>query len=792
MALRDDAEELGGILGQINAEINEMKSEMKDFVSYSDQSNTSFSNLISAAEQLKSHQQGSSKLSAEQLKTLNEKVKKEQENLKSLQSSLKVDIESDKISKRAFENQSKGLEDQIQKLLSKQSLNVREEAQLKSLVSAQNKLTKDIEDTNENIKQSEIAYDRVNRAIEDADGSIKKMNQDLDVAQGKAELAERFKGMGKALDQVQTPLSGMLNPLKMINSVIQFVVGGVMDLDKELGETAKSMNMTYEEASKSKLAMVEFAESSKLPLANSENLNKQVVELNKSLGSSVAFENMSKSLQEDVALMGELAVKAGYTADETNAMLKYTMATGQSAEDLMKTGLVTAKTEGMKRGVLLNEKEIMKDVAKASEAVKLSTAGGAEGLVKAAAAAKALGTDLATVDKIAGSLLNFEQSIESELEAELLLGKDLSLEKARQAALNGDLATVSDEIAKNVGSAAEFASMNRAQQEAIAEAVGMNREELAKTLTEQEALKSIGAESVEQAREKYDALVEAHGIEEANKMLGDEALAKQFEQQSLEEKRQEAQKQMQDMLAKEVVPTLANISKHFNQFWESIKGIIQSLGGMKTILVIIGAIIVGKMVKGMIDFGKGVMDGIKLVGTLASKEKIAAIASITKGAWSALGGTPVVGPVLAGAAIAAGIAALMGAFSSGDDVFSPAQSGGGYGKRTLFGPEGAIQLNNKDTVIAGTNLFGNDVMSSPGKSTEFAGKGEIKLAGGGGGNVDMSGMINAVNALRSDINALANRPINVNIDGRKLIEATTGANPNETGDEMRKNSYKVQ
>jgi hypothetical protein len=51
----------------------------------------------------------------------------------------------------------------------------------------------------------------------------------------------------------------------------------------------------------------------------------------------------------------------------------------------------------------------------------------------------------------------------------------------------------------------------------------------------------------------------------------------------------------------------------------------------------------------------------------------------------------------------------------GDDVFSPGGSGGGYGKRTLFGPEGAIQLNDKDTVIAGTNLFdkADDMVSSP-------------------------------------------------------------------------------
>ena len=48
-------------------------------------------------------------------------------------------------------------------------------------------------------------------------------------------------------------------------------------------------------------------------------------------------------------------------------------------------------------------------------------------------------------------------------------------------------------------------------------------------------------------------------------------------------------------------------------------------------------------------------------------------------------------------------------------MMSPGESSGGYGKRTLFGPEGAIQLNDKDTVIAGTNLFGkgDDVMSAP-------------------------------------------------------------------------------
>jgi hypothetical protein len=101
-----------------------------------------------------------------------------------------------------------------------------------------------------------------------------------------------------------------------------------------------------------------------------------------------------------------------------------------------------------------------------------------------------------------------------------------------------------------------------------------------------------------------------------------------------------------------------------------------------------------------------------------------------------------------------------------------------------------IQLNNKDTVIAGTDLFGSK--SSKGDDVMSAPPGGIKVGGGSGGGGDMAAVVNAISQLRADVNALASRPINVSIDGTKVIEATTGANPNADGDAMRKNSYKVQ
>jgi hypothetical protein len=90
---------------------------------------------------------------------------------------------------------------------------------------------------------------------------------------------------------------------------------------------------------------------------------------------------------------------------------------------------------------------------------------------------------------------------------------------------------------------------------------------------------------------------------------------------------------------------------------------------------------------------------------------------------SSLSAIPVVGVAL-GIAAAAGVAALAYKYMN-DGIVSPTSGGSGYGDRVLYGPEGAISFNNKDTIVAGTNLFGNDVASGP-----DAGK-----ASGGGGPV---------------------------------------------------------
>jgi hypothetical protein len=755
MAANDDAKELKSIVDAFNSQIKDLNDSLKSTSSLVGESINPFKEILTISQQLNDHRSKENELTLDQIKNLSEKVKKEKENLLNADKALDVRFQHLVREQKKFED----------------ILRVNR-GNTKAYKDANKSLEATLKEINENVDAQANLYDQ----IEKSTSEVEKLEKGLAKAAERAKQIQINKDIGKGLDKISTPLDGMLNPLNLINKLISFIFGAVVETDDQLGKAAKSMNMTYQAAADSRGEMVKMAKASKDIFANSAHIEETLISINDSLGSNVAFESMSESFQKDVTFLSKMSHYAGLTADEVNGIAKLTLATNQSAEKFTGELMGQVKLSGIQKGIILNEKTALKDISKTSAAIKMSFDGSAKGLGDAYAKAKALGTSLNKVDDIAGSILNFEESIEAELSAELLLGKDLNLEKAREAALNNDLATLSEEIAKNVGSAADFSKMNRLQQESIAKAVGMTREELASSLMEQEALKNIGAASLEDARAKYDKLRETMTAEEALKALGDEQLAQQFEQQSIQEQLGAAQLKMADETMPSILETLKTVNANFQTMFDKVKEIFHSLGGMKTILVVIGSIIALKLVKGVFDFISGASAAMKVLREIKILERINAGISIVRSAWASVGAIPVVGPVLAAGAITAGMAGLYALMNDG--VISPSTGGSGYGSRVLHGPEGAISFNNKDTIVAGTDLFKtNDMVSAP--------QGTVQIASNNDSSKDIA-------ELKSAILALASRPVDVAIDGKKVIEATTGANPNTQGLESAKNSFKMQ
>ena len=329
-----------------------------------------------------------------------------------------------------------------------------------------------------------------------------------------------LKVLGPAISKM---LTKALGPVGLLVELFQAMKAS----DKIVADMAKSFGMSYDNALLMKQEMTGVAMSSGSIFVTSKGVSETFGAINASLGTNAM-------LSEDMAVeFTKLRTMAGFTNEELVGISNLMLGTNKTTDEITGQFIAQAKVSALQNGVLLNEQQLLKDIGKVSAATTLSFGKNPKLIADAVATAKSLGMELSKVDAIAGSLLDFESSIEAELQAELLLSKDINLEKARQAALNNDLATVAKEISEQIGSSAEFTELNRIQQEALAKAVGMSREDLAQTLLLEDKLKGLTAEKAAAATKDFETLKAKVGEQEAMNILeekGADGLEKQVGQ----------------------------------------------------------------------------------------------------------------------------------------------------------------------------------------------------------------------------------------------------------------------
>ena len=180
----------------------------------------------------------------------------------------------------------------------------------------------------------------------------------------------------------------------------------------------------------------------------------------------MAFD-MGLSAENAAKLSKELVISSDLTQDQT--------------VDVLKT------VQGLAKAAGVAPKAIFEDMANNSDLFAQFAQDGAGGLAEAAIKAKTLGLNLSAVSAVAKSLLNFEQSISDEFEAQVLTGKMINLDRARGLALQGKASELLDEIVKQVGGEAELRSMNILAMESLAAAVGLSVNQLQRVVQGNEA-----------------------------------------------------------------------------------------------------------------------------------------------------------------------------------------------------------------------------------------------------------------------------------------------------------------
>ena len=241
-----------------------------------------------------------------------------------------------------------------------------------------------------------------------------------------------------------------------------------------------------------------------------KNILKSNVQASK-LGASVEdVVNATSTLSGEFGVgTTEAAKLAGQTIDTSKAIGLSVEETGKLIGTLMTTsGLSFDQAERLAEGANqlanmnnVNPSAVLKDMASSAEEFASFSQDGGDNLARAAVQARAMGISLQTTAKVSEGLLNFQDSITKEINASVLIGRQLNLQKARELALSNDIEGAMREVVKQVGTESEFNRLNSIQRKALADSIGVSVADMAKLVANQDKLNVAAGASAKSFRD---------------------------------------------------------------------------------------------------------------------------------------------------------------------------------------------------------------------------------------------------------------------------------------------------
>lgn len=542
VAAIDLDEGFGGIQQSIKNIVGEWK---KGFADPTKDATRSFTKLKSLAEKFADDVKGISEMKGKEVKLAVQQIKIERDRLKTT----------------------------LIELRAKKQLNAEEQALLNNLESeyqVQDDLLEQAEGRLSKEKKIQKAMGLTGMAVKGIAGTLEHIGIHAEFFEGVEDKMRKAAESGSKFKTAIAGAEGLLSGVgeALADPVIQFTlitktVKGLIHLSseftKEVAKTGKMFGIAGHEAEHAYHTIEKASSMYYFP----EELIEGQQKYNDALGMNLKFN------QENAELMQDLTERLGYSSEAAGNLVRISTALGKNFKTVDKnvTSTVNSFNKQNKTGVSL--RKVMETIADASAATRFNIKGGEKGLAQAASIAAKYGKSMDEVANSAKSLLNFEDSISSELEAELFLGKDLNVERLRSASLTGDTATLLKEQESLVRKNFKNLKGNVLAQEAFAKSIGMSVEDVAKMAEQQDLMAKMGPKQLQQ----YQATQK----EQAETAKQAEAMDRSLQAAAIEMK-------------KALLPLVQAITPFFIQMAEAMGTIGKALQGGtgKALLTIVG------------------------------------------------------------------------------------------------------------------------------------------------------------------------------------------------------------
>jgi len=299
------------------------------------------------------------------------------------------------------------------------------------------------------------------------------------------------------VNKIKTGFKSLLSPASLLSTIALVIWKNFLKVD-EVASNLRQRIGSWEFAAAATNS--QFATSTQwlemaVGLADEFHIDPVLVFSNAEIGKMAEAKNLLGYTNKQAQNLGVSSKLVGISSDQFRKNMK------EGWQNYVKTTGTAVHLGGVQREVL-----------NTSNAIRLSYGGQGEALAKAAAAALEIGMSMQQVENVASNLISFESSISAEMQAQLLTGRQLNLAKAREYALNNDIKGVVGEIKKQGIDMNFWGNSNRIQQENMAKALGMSREELAQMVVTQELQNGASTTAIAKAMKISEESVKATAL----------------------------------------------------------------------------------------------------------------------------------------------------------------------------------------------------------------------------------------------------------------------------------------
>jgi len=296
-------------------------------------------------------------------------------------------------------------------------------------------------------------------------------------------LQEGFTKLGEVFGSINKAMGGMLGPMIAIVAIIAIAGKLAKMFYGGIAETRKEFGLTFKSAATLQATLNATTMEFKMMGVSAEDVKAGAQGIMDNLG------GIGQVTRANLQTFASLNATLGLSGESAGVLASQMMAVGAGSIEAVGAQLESVGALAAANGVA--PAKVLEDVAGASEAFANFAKDGGQNIFKAAISARKLGISMETVAGTADALLDFESSINAQMEASMLTGRNINTDKARELALAGDLDGMQREITKQIGSAAEYEKLNVVQRKSLAAAFGVSVSELGKMVTNQDKLNNM-------------------------------------------------------------------------------------------------------------------------------------------------------------------------------------------------------------------------------------------------------------------------------------------------------------